>query len=309
MKMKKFFGLKMTLAALAVVSFASCYDSEGGDVIIPNQTTVDWPDPVYVVVGHVTDSNGAGLSEVNIYNLNVGQMTDLNGDYTVTMNSPFSGDVDFTKEGYFRTTRTLKMATMKTGSAVYNLDATMWTLDEVTGALKEKNVVMIPDETEAVDATADALAAETGIDFTNTTDNAAVYDFWAGSLYAAGADPLPYGVKAVVNKSLEEEGQVAFLKWFNSTNFRWYQESPYGDYGKFDGRLTVVIPAMFKVTKIVAIPVLTEKTLVFPLLEGDYEVPVEIYESYQVEVEGVALTHDHGHAHGNTNGAGGGEGN
>lgn len=307
--MKKFFGLKMTLAALAVVSFASCYDSEGGDVIIPNQTTVDWPAPVYVVVGHVTDSNGAGLSEVNIYNLNVGQMTDLNGDYTVKMDSPFNGEVDFTKEGYFRTTRTLKMAAMKTGSAVYNLDATMWTLDEVTGALKEKNVVMIPDETEAVDATADALAAETGINFTNTTDNAAVYDFWADALYDAGADPLPYGVKAVTNKSLQEEGQVAFLKWFNSTNFRWYQESPYGDYGKFDGRLTVVIPAMFKVTKIIAIPVLTEKTLVFPLDEGDYEVPVEIYESYQVTVEGESISHDHGHGHGNGNGAGGGEGN
>ena len=309
MKMKKFFGLKMTLAALAVVSFASCYDSEGGDVIIPNQTSVVWPDPVYVVVGHVTDTNGAGLSEVEVTGLLLGQKTDLNGDYTASLNSPYNNDVNFTKEGYFRTTRTLKMAEMKTGSAVYNLDATMYTLDEVTGALKEKDVTMTPDEDEAVKATADALAAETGINFTNLTDNQKVYSFWASDLYDAGADPLPYGVKAVAAKSLEEDGQVAFLKWFNSTNFRWYQESPYDDYGIFDGRLTVVIPAMFKVTEIKVIPVLTEKTLVFPLEEDDFLQPVEVYESYQVKVDGVALTHDHGHAHGNGNGTGGGSGN
>lgn len=300
--MKKFFGLKMTLAALAVVSFASCYDSEGGDVIIPQQTTIDWPAPVYTVMGHVTDLNGA-VSDVEITGLATGMKTDLNGDYSINLTAPFNGDVNFTKDGYYRTTRTLKMPTLKTGTAVFNLDATMVTLDNPQGALKEKDVVVTEDEVKAVTQTADYLAQETGINFTNETENAVLYDIWANVL----SETLPYGVKAVAAKSdLDEMGELAFLTWFKQSKYSWYQESPFGDYGKYDGRLTIAIPANFKVTSIKFIPVLTEKTLIFPLEEGDFEQPVAIYDSYVSEVKGVSL--DHGHDHGDNPNAGGGEG-
>lgn len=312
--MKKFFGLKMTLAALAVVSFASCYDSEGGDVIIPNQTSVVWPDPIYVVTGHVTAfQTGSPVADVKVADF---ATTDVNGDFSKTMNIPWVGDVDFVKEGYLRTTRALKMAIMETGTAVYNLDAVMFTPDQIAGALKEKDVEATPDTDKKVTATADALAAETGIDFTNNTDNQKVYNFWAGDYYFAGANGLPYGLKAVEAKSLEEDGQALFLKWFNDTDYHapWGkgdvpQESPYSNYSIYYDQLTVVIPAQFKVTKINVTPIKTSKTLVFPLEEGDYEQPVEIYDSYQVTVEGESLDHNHGHGHGNGNGAGGGEGN
>jgi len=300
--MKKFFGLKMTLAALAVVSFASCYDSESGDVIIPSQTTVDWPAPVYTVMGHVTDRDGA-VSDVEITGLAVGMKTDLNGDYSINLTAPFNGDVNFTKDGYYRTTRSLKMPTLKTGAAVFNLDATMVTLDDPQGALKEKDVVVTEDEAQAVTETAADIAAATGINFTNETENAVLYDIWASVL----SETLPYGVKAVAAKSdLDEQGELAFLTWFKQSKYSWYQESPFGDYGKYDGRLTIAIPANFKVTSIKFIPVLTAKTLIFPLEEGDYEQSVEIYDSYVSQVDGIPLDHDHGHGHGNNTNAGGG---
>lgn len=305
--MKKFFGLKMTLAALAVVSFASCYDSEGGDVIIPQQTTIDWPAPVYTVMGHVTDRFGSALSDVEITGLATGMKTDLNGDFSANLTAPFNGDVNFTKEGYYRATRSLKMPTLKTGAAVFNLDATMYTLDDPQGALKEKEVVITEDEAKSVTETAaDIAAATTGINFTNETDNAVIYSIRANVL----SEKLPYGVKAVAAKSdLDEKGQLAFLTWFNQTNFSIYQESPYSEYADYRDTyrtLTFAIPARYKVTSIKFIPLLTEKTLIFPLEEGDYEQPVEIYESYVSQVEGVSLDHEHGH--GDNPNAGGGEG-
>jgi hypothetical protein len=308
MKMKKFFGLKMTLAALAVVSFASCYDSESGDVIIPNATTIDWPAPQYVVNGVVTDwQTGKVVEGVNVGGVISASTTDANGAYSVTLSSPANGDVEFTKAGYYKTTRTLSMVSMKTGTAVYNLDAVIADLDNPQGALKEVGVTATPDEAKAVVETADDLAAATGIDFVNATDNQQVYDFWAWAL----SKPLPYGLKAVAAKSLEEDGEVAFLKWFNNTNYyKRGQKTPYDEYTEYTGRLTVIIPAQFKVTKINVTPIKVEKTLIFPLEEGDYEQPVEVYEDYQVTVDGVSLKHDHGHGHGHgtdTN-AGGGSG-
>lgn len=304
--MKKFFGLKMTLAALAVVSFASCYDSEGGDVIIPQQTTVDWPAPVYTVMGHVTDRAGSALSDVEITGLATGMKTDLNGDFSANLTAPFNGDVNFTKDGYYRTTRSLKMPTLKTGAAVFNLDATMYTLDDPQGALKEKEVVITEDVAKAVTETAADVAAKTGIDFTNETDKPVIYSIRANVL----SEKLAYGVKAVAAKSdLDEMGELAFLTWFKTTDFSYYQESPYSEYADYRDTwrtLPVAIPANFKVTSIKFIPLLTEKTLIFPLEEGDYEQPVEIYESYVSQVNGVSL--DHGHGHGNDDNAGGGNG-
>lgn len=303
--MKKFFGLKMTLAALAVVSFASCYDSEGGDVIIPQQTTIDWPAPVYTVLGHVTDRAGSALSDVEISGLLLGQKTDLNGDFSATLNAPFNGEINFTKEGYYRSTRTLKMPTLKTGAAVFNVDAVMYTLDDPMGALKEKDVVIIEDEGNKVEQTADYLADRTGIDFTNETDNAVLYSIRANVL----SERLVYGVKAVAAKSdLEEQGELAFLTWFNQTEYSLYQESPFGEYADYRDTwktLTFSIPANFKATKVTFVPLLTEKTLIFPLEEGDYEQPVEIYDSYVAQVDGIPL--DHPHQHGDGNNAGGGE--
>lgn len=304
MKMKKFFGLKMTLAALAVVSFASCYDSEGGDVIIPNSTTVDWPAPVYVVNGTVTNfDNGAVMSGVNITGLMVGHTTDANGDFSATLTAPFNGEVVFTKDGFFKTTRTLKMATLKTGNAVYNMNVQMVSLDSpnVESALKESDVTIEEWPAEAIASTAADLAAIEELydfSFTNTSDKPKALTFGASML----TEELPYGVVAAPAKT-DEEGLELFIKWVSMS----YGNDPFEGYGVYSGLLTVTVPALYQVTKIIATPVKVSKTLIFPLSDGDFEQPVEMVENYNVTVEGVDLSHDHGHGHGTDTNAGGGE--
>ena len=302
--MKKFFGLKMTLAALAVVSFASCYDSEGGDVIIPNSTTVDWPAPVYVVNGTVTNfDNGAVMSGVNITGLMVGHTTDANGDFSATLTAPFNGEVVFTKDGFFKTTRTLKMATLKTGNAVYNMNVQMVSLDSpnVESALKESDVTIEEWPGEAIASTAADLAAIEELydfSFTNTSDKPKALTFSASML----TEELPYGVVAAPAKT-DEEGLELFIKWVSMS----YGNDPFEGYGVYSGLLTVTVPALYQVTKIIATPVKVSKTLIFPLSDGDFEQPVEMVENYNVTVEGVDLSHDHGHGHGTDTNAGGGE--
>ena len=302
--MKKFFGLKMTLAALAVVSFASCYDSEGGDVIIPNSTTVDWPAPVYVVNGTVTNfDNGAVMSGVNITDLMVGHTTDANGDFSATLTAPFNGEVVFTKDGFFKTTRTLKMATLKTGNAVYNMNVQMVSLDSpnVESALKESDVTIEEWSAEAIASTAADLAAIEELydfSFTNTSDKPKALTFSASML----TEELPYGVVAAPAKT-DEEGLELFIKWVSMS----YGNDPFEGYGVYSGLLTVTVPALYQVTKIIATPVKVSKTLIFPLSDGDFEQPVEMVENYNVTVEGVDLSHDHGHGHGTDTNAGGGE--
>lgn len=302
--MKKFFGLKMTLAALAVVSFASCYDSEGGDVIIPNSTTIDWPAPVYVVNGTVTNfDNGAVMSGVNITGLMVGHTTDANGDFSATLTAPFNGEVVFTKDGFFKTTRTLKMATLKTGNAVYNMNVQMVSLDSpnVESALKESDVTIEEWPAEAIASTAADLAAIEELydfSFTNTSDKPKALTFGASML----TEELPYGVVAAPAKT-DEEGLELFIKWVSMS----YGNDPFEGYGVYSGLLTVTVPALYQVTKIIATPVKVSKTLIFPLSDGDFEQPVEMVENYNVTVEGVDLSHDHGHGHGTDTNAGGGE--
>jgi hypothetical protein len=308
MKMKKFFGLKMTLAALAVMSFASCYDSEGGDVIIPNQTSVVWPDPVYVVNGVVTDWNGTFMAGVEVTGLALGQTTDTNGFYSAQLSSPFKGEVNFTKTGYFKTVRSLKMATLETGTAVYNLDATMYPLD---GGLRMAIREEVADQEEGATKTTTAaqlaaIEADWGENImTNNTDQAKKY-----TVDASYFPPQPYGVVAVASKT-EEEGQALFYEWVTNTfgNDPWKDFRTYGE--RWSDEYTFTVPAMFKVTGIKVTPLHVFEDVIIPLEDGDYVQPVEKITDYVVEVEGVALDHDHIHAHGHadgSNGSGGGSG-
>ena len=300
--MKKFFGLKMTLAALAVVSFASCYDSEGGDVIIPQQTSVVWPKPVYVVNGTVTNfDTGAVMSDVNIAGLMVGHKTDANGYFSATLSAPFDGKVEFTKDGFFKTTRTLKMATLETGNAVYNLNDAMVSLNSpnLAAALGEKEVTVEEWKAEAETKTAAALVeAGYGKYMTNTSDEEVAFSFYASELDL----DLPYGVIAAPEKA---SGKELFVQWVKNV----YGNDPFEGYGKYWGLLSVTVPAQFQVSKITVTPTRVFKTLVFPLDEGDFEQAVEMVEEYTVTVDGIPLDHDHGHTHTHSNNpnAGGGE--
>ena len=298
--MKKFFGLKMTLAALAVVSFASCYDSESGDVIIPNATTVNWPAPVYVVNGTVTNfDSGAVLADVAVGGA-ITQTTDANGAFSVTLTSPANGDVTFTKEGFFKASRTLNMASLTTGNAVYTLNTSMISLNSpnLAAALGEKDVTSAewPAEAEAKSITAFEDAGY-GKYMTNNSDEEVSFSFYASEL---GYD-LPYGVVASAAKAT---GQELFVQWVKSV----YGNDPYEGFGKYWGMLTATVPAKFAVSKISVTPIKVSKTVIFPLEDGDFEQAVDMVETYIVKVDGTSLAHDHGHGHGTETNAGGGSG-
>ena len=305
--MKKFFGLKMTLAALAVVSFASCYDSEGGDVIIPNQTSIVWPAPVYVVNGTVTNAEtNLVFSGVKVGGVLPATTTDANGQFSVTLSSPVNGNVEFTADGFFKTLRTLNVAKLETGSAVYNLNATMYSVDNVWGirqSLREKDVETELVTAEAKDATAAQLAAVEDIYgevFTNNSDVAKTYDI-PSHFFA----DQKYGMLAVTSKSVEEDGKAALYKLGMSM----YGVDPFGGkWGTYTGYYVVNVPAQSIVTGIKITPIKVTKTIVIPFEEGDYEQAVEVIEDYKVDVTAESTAHDHGHGHGNGNGAGGGEG-
>jgi len=306
--MKKFFGLKMTLAALAVVSLASCYDSESGDVIMPYNPGITWPDPVYVVQGTVYDwDNGDVLEGVNVGGVIDATTTDANGQYLVKLSSPVNGDVVFSKEGYFKSYRPVKMVTLSAGdgNVVYNVGTDMIAENSAAfaRAIIFKDVTTDDGTAKTLDAAGvAAIEAYCGENImTNNTDIARPYD-----LPAFLCPEQPYGVIAVESKSLEEDGQAAFIKWAQQL----YGNDPFEGYGVYNKWRTypVTIPAMFKVTSIVITPIVESKTIVFPFNEGDYEQAVEVIDSYKVEVKGVALDHTHGHAHGGASNAGGGSG-
>lgn len=307
--MKKFFGLKMTLAALAVVSFASCYDSEGGDVIIPNQTSVVFPAPVYVVNGTVTNwNNGTVMSGVKVGGvITPEQTTDANGQFSVKLTSPVKGNVEFTYEGYFKSLRSLDVVAMTTGSAVYTVDAVMLPTDNVWGirqALREKDVTSEAVEAEAKEATAAQMAAIEDIYgeiFTNDSEVAKTYDVPA-AFFAA----QKYGMLVTTSKSFEEDGKAALYKLGMSM----YGVDPFGGkWGEYTGTYVVNVPASSIVTGIKITPIKVNKTIVIPFEDGDYEQAVEVIDTYKAEVTAKSIAHDHGHGHGNGNGAGGGEGN
>ena len=97
MKMKsKFFGLnaKLALAVLAVgTMFASCYDSENGDVTVPYQA----PDPVYTFVGTVNNNatNGpvAGATVTLRGAVEGTATTDEQGGYQIVHKGAVNGTV------------------------------------------------------------------------------------------------------------------------------------------------------------------------------------------------------------------------
>jgi len=309
--MKKFFGLKMTLAALAVVSFASCSDSDSGDVIIPNSQSVELPDPVYVVSGTVTDFETAGtVKSVSVKGGGLDETTDANGFFEKVFTSPVTTatDVDFTLDGYFKTTRTLKMAALEKGqgNASYIFNVAMVPTTSDAGLIAGTKVEDIEgEEKEPVPAEAEMVSIDdpltllalglTADDLVNDADSPVDVVFDATAL------GLPYGVIAAASK---DDGKDLFIKWAMAA----YHNDPFDGYGIYEGLLRITIPAKTMVTKFSVTPWRIKKNVVFALSDGDYEQAVELIEEYVTKIEASESTeHDHGHGHGNGNNAGGGE--
>lgn len=293
--MKKFFGLKMTLAALAVVSFASCYDSESGDVIIPGQITL--PDALYVVNGSVTNlETGAAVQNVTISGAI--STTAANGYFEVTGSSPFSGTVEFSAEGYYDASRSIAQSTIgKSQSLISSLNVAMSPEGYIPNLTE--SVAGAPTNLAVETLTATQLAAAiASVDgFTNDTDDPVQVEFSPKDL----GFELDWGAVVPVFKGELEDKFVDFVKktWGNDP-FKGYIVYPY--------TLKVVVPAHSVLSDLTITPI--ERYSKFSFTEeGEYfEQDVNIRDQYTVSALFESLEHGHGHGHGTETNAGGGSG-
>jgi hypothetical protein len=298
MKMKKFFGLKMTLAALAIVSFASCSDSDSGDVIIPNSQSVELPDPLYVVNGSVTNlENGASVADVTIS----GAVTTTaeNGYFEVSASSPFKGDITFEADGFYDATRTISQSTLSKGQGtlVSNVSVAMSPVGYIPGGVVEypEDKYPLPEDAEELTNAEVAELISAVPEFTNDTDEPVVAEF---SPYEDLGMSIDYGCVVV-------EPKVDLEQLFKDYVERTWGNDPYVGYGIFKKTMKITVPAHAVLSGLVITPILKESSLSFETEGEKFETAVNIKDEYQISPVFDSLDHDHGH--GDDNNAGGGE--
>jgi hypothetical protein len=300
MKMKKFFGLKMTLAALAIVSFASCSDSDSGDVIIPNSQSVELPDPLYVVNGTITNlENGSSVANVTISG--VVSATAENGYYEVSGSTPFKGEIAFKAEGFYDATRTIAQSTLSKGQGtlVSNVSLAMSPFGYIPGGVDEydESKTLVPEEMADLTNTQVAALLAKYNKLTNDTDEPVVVEF---SPFDDLGLKLDYGCVVPVSKVDAEQLFIDYVA-------RTWGNDPFVGYGIFKKTLKITVPAHAVLVDLTITPYLKESSLSFETDGEKYETPVNIKDEYQVSPTFKSLDHDHGHGHGGEN-SGGGEG-
>jgi len=254
--MKKFFGLKMTLAALAVVSFASCYDSESGDVVIPNSTTIELPAPLYVVNGSISNlETGAAVQEVTISG--AVSTSASNGYFEVSSSSPFSGDVTFEADGFYDASRSIAQSTLQNGQGtlVSSLNVAMSPVGYIPNGVDEDVVTPgtpVVAEAETLTTAQVAELISEVAEFTNDGDEPIEAEFSPSDL---GIE-LPYGAVVAAAKS-EESMKQLFIDYVGRT----WGNDPYDDYIVCTKKLKVVVPAHSVLKGLVSIKLKEEDPL------------------------------------------------
>jgi len=297
--MKKFFSLKMALAVLvAGAAFASCSDSDAGDIYVPGTTpggsttvNVVYPAAKYVVNGVVTDAATSAAIEGVAVSGAVTATTDANGFFTSgAQASPLNGVVTFTKAGYTTVNRTLVMVEATTGVVSEAMNVVM-----TTGSVAPAGSVVVPDPTavtllakEAKEVPAAKLAA-----FVNDTDEDKTIMLDVTDLQ------LPYGAVVPAAKGVLEDAVKAFVA------YTWGND-PFVGYGKYEGEVPVLVPAGKKVLELVVTPVVVPAVFVFETAEGNLEQALEVISQFQAAPACAPLdAHDPHDAHNGDNVGGG----
>ena len=288
----KIFGLnaKLALAVLAVSTmFASCYDSENGDVPQPYE-----PEPAaYYVAGTITDlETGAPLAATISVDGQTATATADGGAYSIKLTAPGDGKVlTVEMDGYVAASRTFNVPTMQDGqvyTAVVNV-----AMSKSTSDLDVKvELINLPSEetrrfTSAEYPGLDLIGEDEGLKIDRTFE--VVYGFTEPNL-----DGVSEGLATYINQYLGEQlgifGEARLMEVKQEINLR---------------------PWM----ALVAVNLdydLNEITYLFTPADGEaVEVTVKGVTGYKFSVEetdnhNYVYSHGHGHDHGDNINAGGG---
>ena len=292
--MKKFFSLKMALAVLvAGAAFASCSDSDAGDIYVPGTTPagstevkVVYPAPTYVVNGVVTDAATSASIEGVAVSGAVTATTDANGFFTSgAKTAPLNGVVTFEKAGYTTVNRTLVMVEATTGVVSEAMNVVMTS----GGVVAPEGEVAVIDPTAAVLLTSEAKNATALASLVNDSNEDKTFMLDVTDL------ELPYGAVVPGVKDEFTDALVNYVQFYFGNN-------PFVGFGKYVGTVPVLVPAGMKVVELKVIPVLVPSVFIF----GDLEQTLDVVSQYQTNPACVAIdAHDPHDAHNGDNVGGG----
>ena len=317
MKMKSIFSslnAKLALAVLAVgTMFASCYDSENGDV-----TVTPTPEPKYVISGNITDGATGKAITTAVVTINDEPVDATKGYIYKEYNAAGEYTVSVAAEGYKDVTRTIYLGeTVDGGVSVGNADFTLYGVGEED--------LLNPDYDQPVDATkaqaeeilalvkADIEAGAAGLDNVTITTDENGNTTLTGEAVTEGAPVnAPYTVSipkynGFASTIAQDDNNV----WTKAiTEGQIWNASAARDLGLSYGMVATAIKYTFDAVagKSVGAYKVTinfeNKVLSYNGAEG-----IVMYQSdYHVDpVWDSHDSHDSHDGHGNSNGAGGGE--
>lgn len=278
MKMKsKFFGLsaKLALAILAVgATFASCYDSENGDVTKPYVPEK----PKYVVSGYITDFvTGEPIVDAQIAGV-VTATTGATGAYTVTVAAPVNGNVEISKTGYITVTRKVTMEAIGTGMASYTVDAALIKEGDLPGV---KVTVVESDKNQNVFG-ADKNPLVDLVNNTNSPMNASLSfaNLQTGSRFVDNVD-----TKAA------DPAKEAFIKYCQNQ----FGHAPGDSFSTTTKKFDFVIAPLSSVKSVSVVIYGVKEQYTFPFNGEDVMFTIERVVGHSFVPEILSNSHYHGH--------------
>lgn len=301
MKMKsKLLGLnaKLALAVLAVgTMFASCYDSENGDVTKPYVA----PDPVYTISGTITDALTGEVIDnatIEISDVKDETFTYKMGSYSAQVNSSGDKTVKVSAQDYDAVTRTVTVAPLNNGEAsttVVNIALTK------TGAINVNNV-KVTTVSSTVDSEDKVISSseEVGLDLT-ADENSATFIRNFDVVVGAITDP-----EIEVAFAGAPEGLVEYAKSYLGTVI-----GQFGNIQQISVPYTISIAPWQCVTSVTVTYAIVTTNYAFEYEGTAYNIGVQGVRTYTFSTQytpnhNFSHSHGHGHGHGDDINAGGG---
>lgn len=301
MKMKsKFFSLnaKLALAVLAVSTmFASCYDSENGDVTKPYVA----PEPVYTISGTITDAlTGEAIENatIEISDVENGTFIYRMGSYSARVKSSGDKTVKVSAPDYEVVTRSVTIAPLNNGEAsttVVNVALTK------TGAINVDNV-KVSTVASTVESRPRKLSSadETGLDLTADEEAATFvrnFDVVVGAITEPEIEVAFTGAP---------EGLVNYAKSYLGAII-----GQFGELQQITVPYTISIAPWQCVTSVTVTYAVVTTQYAFEYEGNVYNVSVEGVRTYTFSTQftpnhNFSHSHGHGHGHGENINAGGG---
>lgn len=309
MKMKSFFSgvsAKLALAVLAVgTMFASCYDSENGDVTVPTKPAA----PTYTVNGVVTDfKTGEAISGATVAldgTTVTTDTTDATGSYSYQTGAPVVGQVTISATGYREVVRTIEMPTVQTGAVVFTVNAALVGEYDLPGI---EVSVMESTSSKEMDAAAlfagDKNYASVLENLVNNTENTITLPLTVNGLRTGGKF-VTTSTKAT--DDAEAAAKAAFVAYCKS-NLGIDPTLGYNENGTVV--FNIEIDPWTEVTALSFKGYAAKEAYTFPYEGVEYTYTIERVLGYSCEPSfnsfGHGNYHGHGHGHGGELNAGGG---